>query len=174
MSDPTQHNLTKNIMSLIKKGQLKMKPRWYFVLSSLTMIGGFLGLIILTIFLVNLMSFSLRTNQFIHGTHWLSHFPWWALAVAIGGLGLSLWLFKKQDFSYKKSFLTIVFSLLTAVILTGWLMDYTGLDNLWRHRGMMRRLYQHYEGQYSRPSFRWPKSNCQNHSLDSPCQRKMD
>ena len=136
-------------MSRIKKGQVKMKPKWYFVLGSFAMIGGFLGLTIVLIFLVSLITFSLRTHGPMGAIRYeqlLSSFPWWAPIVAIAGFGLGVLLLKKYDFSYKKNFLLIIIGFILAVLLAGLLINYLGLDNVWMKRGPMKGLYQQYDG----------------------------
>jgi len=136
-------------MSIIKKGRAKIKPRWRFVLGSLAMVGGLVGLIVLTLFTVSLITFSLRTHGPMGAVRFeqlLSTFPWWAPIAAIIGVVLSVKLLKKYDFSYKKNFLLIIVGFVVAVLLVGWLIDYTGLDNNLMRGGPMKELYQRYHG----------------------------
>jgi ABC-type sugar transport system permease subunit len=136
-------------MSQIKNGHTKMKPRWYFILGSLTALSGFIGLTIVLIFLVSLTTFSLRTHGPMGAVRYeqlLSSFPWWAPLVAIIGLGFGIWLLKKYDFSYRKDFFLIILGVVATILITGWLMDYLGLDNIWIKKGPMRGLYHQYNG----------------------------
>ena len=149
MLNNTKLNLRENIMSQIKKGQVKMRSKWYFVLGSLAMIGGFLSLTIVSIFLVSLITFSLRTHGPIGAIRYeriLSSFPWWALIGTGVGFLISVRMLGKYDFSYKKNFSMIIISFVLAVLLAGWLINYLGLDNAWMKRGRMKGLYQQYDG----------------------------
>jgi len=149
MSKDPKINMPENIMSLIKKGHIKMKPQSYFILSSLVMIGGVVGLSVFLVFLVSLMSFSLRTHGPMGSMRYqqlLSSFPWWALIVAIIGIGFGIRLLKKYDFSYKKNFLVIILSFILIILISGWLINYLGLDTLWMRQGRMKEFYQRYDG----------------------------
>lgn len=140
------------MMSAIAKEQVKMKPRWYFVLGSVLMTGGLTGLVILSIFVVSVVSFSLCTHipagnfHAIHYKKLLSTFPWGAVAVAGVGIGFGILLLKKYDFSYRKNFLLIILSGIVAILFAGWLVNYTGLDTIWMKRGPMRDFYHRYDG----------------------------
>lgn len=136
-------------MTSVREGRVKMRPKWQYVLGSLAMIGALTGLTTLSVFLVSVVSFSLRTHGpmgAIRLERLLSTFPWAALVVAAVGVGLGIWLMKKYDFSYKKNFLLITLSFVFAVLLSGWLINYFGLDTLWMKRGPMREFYQRYDG----------------------------
>ena len=144
-----QINLEKEIMTKIESGQIKMKPRWFFVVGSLATILGLVGLSVLSIFLVSLMSFSLRTHGVMGEIRYqeiLSNFPWWAVLVAIGGLGAGLFILKRYDFSYKKNYLAFSLGVILAILVAGWLVDYVGLDKVWSNQEPMRKLYQQYDG----------------------------
>ena len=141
--------MSEGILSQMKSGQIKMKPRWYFLLGSILLGIGFVGLSILLIFLVSLMSFTLRTHGPMGQLRYeqlLSGFPWWAPIVALIGLWCGAWLLKRYDFSYKKNFVAIVALFTVTVILGGFFINYTGLDTLWMKRGPMKPLYRHYDG----------------------------
>jgi hypothetical protein len=148
-----QLNITDNVMSRIESGQVHMKPKWYFLLGSLGMIMGVIGLIIISVFLVSLASFSLRTHGpmgEIRYQQMLSEFPWWALVVAIACLSAGILLLKKYDFSYKNNFILIVAALVGSVIIAGLAVDYLNIDSQWARGGLIRRLYQQYDGGYGR------------------------
>lgn len=149
MSNNIKLNIPEKIISQIKSGEAKMKPKWYFLLGSFALVGGFLGITIVLIFLMSLITFSLRTHGPMGAIRYeqlLSSFPWWAPIVAIAGIGLGVWLLKKYDFSYKKNFLLIIVSFISVILLAGWLINYLGLDNVWMKRGPMKGLYQQYDG----------------------------
>ena len=145
-------DITKKVMLKIKTEQIKMKPKWYFLLGSLSIFVALVGLVIVTIFLISLVTFSLRTHGPMGTVRYqqiISNFPWWAPIVVIVGLITGVILLKKYDFSYKRNFLFINMRFISALLLAGILIDTLGFDNLWIKRGPMRRFYQQYNGDYN-------------------------
>lgn len=143
-----QINITKNVMSKIKKEEIKMKPRWYFVVGSVSAFLAVVGLIIFSVFLISLVTFSLRSHGpmgEVRMQEILSNFPWWALVLAIVGMAGGITMLRKYDFSYKKNFMYIILAVIVAVLVSGVLINFLGFDNLWIRRGPMRKFYQRYE-----------------------------
>jgi len=143
-------NFEKTIMEKVKSNEISMKPRWYFIVGSFSMIGGLIGLCIGVIFLINLTLFLLRQ----HGPmgQWrlelmLNSFPIWVPILAIAGIALGIWMLKKYDFSYKKHFWFIIAGCIISIFMTASLLDYVGFDDLWFKQGPMRRFYQQIENQ---------------------------
>jgi hypothetical protein len=140
-----QLTISNAVMSRINREHITMKPKWYFVVGSLAMAIGLFGSTIISIFLVSVISFSLRTHGpmgEIRYQQLLSSFPWWAPIIAVAGLGLGVWFLHKYDFSYKKNFVFIVIAFVAVVLLSGFFIDYFGIDTLWARRGPMMRFYQ--------------------------------
>lgn len=142
-----ERNLEKAIMTKIITGSINMKPRWFFVLGSSSMIIGLAASSIGAIFLMNIIFFSLRQ----HGPmgEWrlqlmMESFPWWVLLLAIGGIVSGIYLLKKYDFSYKKNFTLITGVFIIALILAAFLINLTGINDLWSRQGPMRGFYQRY------------------------------
>lgn len=145
----TKTNIEKEVMAKIAKNQITMKPKWYFIAGSLLMIVGLVGLSVVTVFLTNLTLFLLRK----HGPGvgrlqmMLETFPWWVPLLTIIGMVSGIWLLKKYDFSYKKNFLLILLAFVVSIILSGWLIDSFGFNEIWSRRGPMKRFYQQFEKQ---------------------------
>jgi len=143
-------NFEKEVMSKVTSGQITMKPKWYFVLGSVFSIAGIAALSVASVFLVNIIVFSLRK----HGPmgQWkleamLESFPLWIPTLAILGITLGIWLLKKYDFSYKKNFFVIIVGFIASIIIAGFVVDQLGLNDIWSKRGMMRKFYQGIENQ---------------------------
>ena len=150
-----QIDITKNVMLKIKTEQIKMKSKWYFWLGSLLIFIALVGLAIISIFLISLVTFSLKNHGPMGAVRYqqiISNFPWWAPIIIIIGLVTGIILLKKYDFSYKRNFAFIILIFISAVLLAGILVDTLGLDNFWIKRGPMRRLYQQYNN-HGRRSF---------------------
>ena len=126
-----QIDITNDIMSQIKKGQIKMKPKWYFALGSFSMILGLSSISIVLMFVIRLLMFSIRSHGPMADVRLqliISSFPLWAPIVAILGIIFGIFMLKKYDFSYKKNFYLVVLGLITAIILSGILIDKFDLD----------------------------------------------
>lgn len=144
-------NISDKIMSEIKSGQLKMKPKWYFVLGSILAVLGISSLFITSSYLVSLFAFSLRTHGpmgQIRFDQLVSEFPLWAPVVAVCGIIMGILMLREYDFSYKKNFSLVILGIVTAIILAGYLMDYLKVDNLLFNKGVGQKMYQKYQGVY--------------------------
>jgi hypothetical protein len=145
-------NLEKTIMAKVKSGKITMKPRWYFIVGSLLISTGLIGFSIGAIFLTNLSFFLLRQ----HGPMgeyrlqlMLNSFSWWIPILAIIGIAGGVWLLKKYDFSYKKNFGLIVLGFVFSIVIAAFIIDLSGLNNIWSRKGPMRGFYQRLESQES-------------------------
>lgn len=137
------------VMSKIKKGEITMKPKWFFMVGSLMMGVGLVGASFGAIFLVNLTLFLLRKRGpgLMRLELMLASFPWWVPILAIIGIAIGIWLLKKYDFSYKKNFMLIIVAFIASIVIAAWLIDYLGFNEAWSTRGPMRKFYQQFERQ---------------------------
>lgn len=131
-------------MEKIEKGEIKMKPKWYFILGSLTLFVGAVATTIFSIFFLNFLFFLMRKH---YGPMYqyrlqqiISQFPWWILILAILGLIIGIRLLKEYDFSYKKNFFYIIFAYIFAVVISAYLIDYFNLNRFFYGQGW-RRFY---------------------------------
>lgn len=127
-----QIDLTSEIMSRIEMEQIKMKPRWYFVLGSSVMTLGLSSVFIVLMFITRIFIFSIRSHGpmgDIRLQQLISSFPLWTPIVAIIGIIAGIFLLRKYDFSYKKNFGLIILGIVTAIVLSGFMIDKFNLDN---------------------------------------------
>lgn len=129
---------TEEIMNKIHNGQIKMYPRIYFVFGYIFTIVGLIFSFVTSIFFVGLTRFSLRN----HGRmgeyrleQLLSTFSWWMPVLAVLGLITGIWLLRKYDFSYKINFKLLIIGLILSILIAGFVIDMTGLNDFWLHRG---------------------------------------
>ena len=136
-------NIENKIMDKVLSGEVKMKPKWYFILGSVISYIGLTGSIIGAIFFTNLTIFLIKKKG--PGTGriqiLIDSFPIWIPILALLLFILGIWLLRKYDFSYKKNFLSIIIVLLTAVFLSAQIIDLLGLNDIWSKRGPMKCLY---------------------------------
>lgn len=149
MSKSKKVNIEKRVLSKITTGQIKMKPRWYFIVGSILTVAGLSGLIIGAIFLTNLFLFLLRKQGpgIMRLERMTESFPWWILIFAVVGIFAGIKFLKKYDFSYKKNFSLIILAFISSIIISAWLIDFLGLNEIWSRRGPMRKFYQQFERQ---------------------------
>lgn len=129
---------TEEIMNKIHSRQIKMRPRFYFILGYIISILGLIFSFITSIFFISLTRFSLRP----HGPmgeyrleQLLSTFSWWMPLLAVFGLIIGIWLLRKYDFSYKINFRLLILGLIASVLITGFVLDMTGFNDFWLYRG---------------------------------------
>jgi len=91
-------NITENVMNQIHKGKIKMKPKLYFIIGSILTFLGSISAFVISIFLVGLVRFSLRTNWGRGAQYklekFLSDFPWWLIIFTIISLIIGIWLIR--------------------------------------------------------------------------------
>ncbi|MFA6269945.1 MAG: hypothetical protein WC657_01930 [Candidatus Paceibacterota bacterium] len=133
--------ITENIMDQIHDKKIKMRPKIYFIAGSVLTFVGLVSSIIISVFLIGLIRFSLRTHGPIADYRLdqiLSSFPWWAPVFALIGLTVGIWLLRKYDFSFKINFKIIIIGFILTVFASGWIIDSIGLNDLLIRRGPMQ------------------------------------
>ena len=127
-------------MDQIHKGKLKMRPRIYFIAGSILTFVGLVASIATSVFAIGLIRFLSRSNGiFSHKfSRLISVFPWWVLVLAVLGLVLWILLIRKYDFSYKIDFKKAIVLTILTVIVSGWLVDVLGFNDLLVRKGLMR------------------------------------
>ena len=145
-------NITDNIMDQIHDEKIKMRPKAYFIAGSIFTFIGLVSSVVVSVFLVGLIRFSLRS----HGPmasykldQILSSFPLWALVFAIIGLIVGIWLLRKYDFSFKVNLRVVIIGFILAVIIGGWIVDSIGLNDALIRRGPMQGMMRQYMRDYS-------------------------
>ncbi|RJR28130.1 hypothetical protein C4564_06230 [Candidatus Microgenomates bacterium] len=150
MSKTPEIDLENKILSEIKSGKISMKPKWRFVLGSSILFTSLIGLSFGAIFMINLIVFVLRRNNFFYSWKFqgiVSAFPWWVPVVAVVGVILSVAILKRYDFSYKKNFIVILAFFVTALIISGVFLDKLGFNEFALGQRQMKGLYQHIDSQ---------------------------
>jgi uncharacterized protein YacL len=146
-------NITENVMEQINQGEIKMKPKTYFIIGSILTFVGLISSIIVSIFLFGLIRFSLRTHGPMGNYRFdqiISNFPWWTMLLAIGGLFIGILLIRKYDFSYKKNPLIIMLGFILAIFVAGWLIDISGFNDTLLLRGPVKGMMNNYSQNYNR------------------------
>jgi len=147
--DQKNKKIVTEVMQEIKKKNVKMKPRIFFVISSLLLSFGLFLSIALASFLINLISFRLRVHapfQYLRFGRpgylpFLHVFPWPMLILAIASIVIGIVIIRKYDISYKKSFWGIAIGLIVFAIIFGLIIDKTGINERASKFPPMREMY---------------------------------
>ena len=140
-------NITNNIMDQIHEEKIKMKPRFYFITGSILTFLGLVSSVVISVFLVGLIRFSMRSHGPMASYRLdqiLSVFPWWAPVLAVVGLIAGIWLLRKYDFSFKVNFKIAIIGFILAIIVGGLIIDSIGLNDVLIRRGPMQGLMRQY------------------------------
>jgi len=140
-------NIKDSVMNQIHGGEVKMKPKIYFIIGSILTFIGLISTVIFSTFLVGLIKFSLRTHGPMGQYRFdeiISNFPWWTTILAIFGLIIGIWLIRRYDFSYKKNPLIIIFVFIITIIIGGLIIDTFGLNERLIQRGPMKTMMGNY------------------------------
>ena len=128
MSKPkNKSNVASDVMVKIKTGDVKMRPKYYFILGSAILGIGLGMLLVISIFTVSIISFHLRFHGSLDFLHFGSmgirpfwaNFPWIFVIVAVIAVAAGIKLVKRYDFSYKKSLVGIAIGIITLVLTIG-------------------------------------------------------
>jgi len=142
-------NIEKNIMSQIKKGELTIRPKIYFIIGSIFTFAGLVTSIVISVFFTSLIRFILKTHGPMGSYRFsqlLASFPWWALFVVGAGFIAGIYFLRKYDFSYKRNSWLVLLGFIFAVVIAGFILDATGLDNLWFRQGPMKGILKLRQG----------------------------
>lgn len=133
-----------NVMEQIHRGTLKMRPKIYFVIGSILTFIGVVASIATSIFSIGLIKFLLRSNGILNHKldRMVSIFPWWVLVLAVVGLVVGMILIRKYDFSYKIDLKMAIVLAILAIVVSGWLVDALGFNELLARKGLMRGMMQ--------------------------------
>lgn len=149
MSAPLD-DITKNVMGRINAGQVKMRPKIYFVAGSMLTFLGLTLAFVSSAFFLSILHLSLREGGRMRAYRLETLqelFHWWIPVAAVLGLLTGLWLLRRYEFSYKKSFLWIVLWFALAVVTASALFVTTGAHEMIVERGPMRELVKPWRGE---------------------------
>ncbi|MFH0853023.1 MAG: DUF5666 domain-containing protein [bacterium] len=150
MNDKPKPTLADKISQEITEQKIHMRSKTYFVLGSLALGAGLAGVFLITMFFIGIIFFRLR----VHAPHvylrpdlgslgpFIQNMPWLPLIVAVVGLGLGIWLLHKYEFSYKKAWKGIMIGFVGAGLVTGFVLDATGLPDQARELEIFRPLIE--------------------------------
>jgi hypothetical protein len=147
MSEQRQ-SLQEGVMNAIRKGEVRMKPRWHFLLLSLLSVTGVFIVLLALLYIASLALFFLRdsgvwfTPSFgVRGWLSLVHtLPWpLLLLVLLFAIVLEL-LVRRYAFVYKKPLLTSLVGIVVLIVLGGFAIARTPLHRELMHSALRGQL----------------------------------
>lgn len=146
------------VLSRIKSGQAKMRPRWHFVLQAVLLALGAVILALTLVYLVSFIVFALRQNGvlFAPSFGWLGvliflrSLPWLLIAGAAIFMIILEILVRRYSFAYRKPLLYTLVGIIIAVTLSNFAFAKIGLHKRIFLRDKERqlpvagKLYRHY------------------------------
>jgi hypothetical protein len=139
----------KVVMKKIKSKKLKMKPRAYFVLGSMLMGVGIVGVLLITVFLTSAIFFRLRMGGAMDYLgfgrpglrFFVRSFPWKVIGLALISFLGGSWMLKKHDKAYKVSLGWLVLGAVITVVGLGFFVDKVGVNERLEKRRELKSLY---------------------------------
>ncbi len=141
---------TRVVMKKIKSNELKMRPRVYFVMGSMLLGVGIVGVLMMTVLLTGAVFFRLRMGEAMGylrlGKPGLSFFmrafPWKVVGLTVVGFLSGSYLLKKHSKAYKVGLGWLVLGAVITVLGLGFLVDKTGVNEKLERRQQLKPLYE--------------------------------
>lgn len=155
-------DLTINVMSQIKSGQVKMKPKLHFVIGSIMTGFGVASSLLATLPITMMIFFRIRKFGLV-GLTWPGRPLFAPMPVLVLGLSLlilagGIKLLKRYDFAYKHNFVAIVIAIITLILTLGFMFDRMGANERLREHPKFRKYYQQHQPGFSpRPKGQSPR-----------------
>lgn len=133
-----QHVIVDDVLHKIKQGDVRMKPRIYFVsLAGLTAAAVAASSLAIA-YLASIMFYWLRiqtASTMAYGARRnlneaLTTFPWWAVIVAVGITALAVVLVRKQGTMYRHKASTVALSIVGLSLIVGLLLYAVGIGGV--------------------------------------------
>ncbi len=135
--DNKEKEISRRVVSKIKQGELKMKPKAYFAAKTTLFVGLLALAFLLALYFGSLIIFVLRINDIFlfHGMgpqairSILLSFPWYLVLLLLALIILAEVIAKKFRFIYRKPLIVSLLIILILVFLTSFLVDKSSLHH---------------------------------------------
>jgi len=130
------NDIQQSILQKINQGEIKMRPRYYFIFGSILITIGTIGVIIAGTFFVSHAIFMSQRSPLISFlgfgpqgiSPFLQTFPWLSVIVATLSIVLGILFLRHYDFSYKTDSKTFVLIVVGTVLTMGIITNLSGLN----------------------------------------------
>ncbi len=140
--------ITEKVVSKIEKGELKMKPKVYFIIKSILIISSLILTFLLVLYFGSLIVFVLRINDilFFHGMGFhairsiLLSFPWYLVFLIFILIILIEIIGRRFRFIYRKPFIISLFAISLIVAASSFLIESSSLHHSFYRLAKQERL----------------------------------
>ncbi len=144
----SENSITEKVVSKIEKGELKMKPRAYFVAKSFLVIGLLVLASLLLLYFGSLIVFVLRVNNILlfHGMGFqairsiLLSFPWYLVFLIFILIILIEIIGRRFRFVYRKPLIISLLTILLIVTISSFLIESSSLHHSFYRLAEQERL----------------------------------
>jgi len=129
--------ISQKVVSRIEKGELKMRPKAYFVIKTILIVGLLVLAFLFALYFGSLIVFVLRMNDILlfHGMGFqairniILSFPWYLVFLVIGLVVLIEIVAKRFNFIYRKPLVVSLLIILALVFLSSFLIERSSLHH---------------------------------------------
>ena len=138
------------VMKQIKSREVKMRPRAYFVLGSMLLGAGVVGVLVLTVFLTGAVFFKLRMGGAVAYLglgklglrFFVRSFPWKVVGLALLSFWSGSWMLKKYDKAYKVGMGWLILGAVITVMGLGYFVDKVGVNERLEKTRQLKPIYE--------------------------------
>ncbi len=126
-----QKNIRETILGKIIRDEIKMRPRFFFVLRFILLVFVIIIVLVTSVLICNFIAFSIRVNG--HDTlltfgfsgveRFLLFFPWLYLLIDVAFIGFLEWLVRRFEFGYKIPILHLLCMILLPTLFISVFID---------------------------------------------------
>jgi hypothetical protein len=128
---PDQISIKDRILTSIQSGDVTMRPKIHFTLKVAALMAVTFSVLVITVFIFNFISFSLRVSDhetlLLFGSDgllaFLYFFPWFLLAVDLALIALLEWMVRRFRFGYSTPALYLLAGLIVSTVAAGFVID---------------------------------------------------
>jgi len=140
--------IAEKVLNKIKKGQVKMWPKFYFILKALVFILGIVFILFLALFLISFIVFNLRASGVLFLPRFgllgfrsfFMFFPWLLVIFSILFIIALIFLAKRYRFVYKKPLLYSIIAIVVIVLVGSFIFLRAPFHNRLSERAWRGRL----------------------------------
>ena len=134
-NQPEKKSISDAVLNKIKSGQVKMRPKMYFILRAILVMLAVIGVALFTLFLISFINFNLRASGVLFlpdfGFRGIGLFfkslPWLLILVALLLIIVLEVLVKRFSFTYRRPILYSVLAIIIIVFLGSFIIGKTQL-----------------------------------------------
>lgn len=135
MNNQQQKNIKDAVLEKIKSGQIKMRPKLYFILKTILAAGGIIAVGVFVILLISFINFHLRTSGigYLPGFGfrgfgvYLKLLPWFLIFISVVSILVLEILAKRFNFVYRRPIFYSLLAIILIALIGGFIIEKTPL-----------------------------------------------